>query len=163
MSHYYHQGSLQLKPLGYVPHKISTYRNIQSLFICKFRSPFTLTWKEMSISRNPEVSSHPRWCTCEFVYPIWKFPTCVMALGLSCWSIRRRTSSGVGSSGFLVLPLPPRSHLTLGTSPKVSVLFITHRTKSWVSSAELSSFRSLPIQIQSPLHLISVALCFRNS
>lgn len=139
MSCYYHQGSLQLKPLGYVTHNISTYHNIQSLFICKFRPPLTLNWKEMSISRNPEVSSHPRWCTCEFVCPIWKFPMCVMPLGLSCWSLRKRTSSGVGRSGFIVLPLPPRSHLTLGTSPNVSVLFITHwSTGQFCRSVKLS-------------------------
>lgn len=57
MFYFYHQGSFQLKSLGYVTCKISIYHNIQSLLICKF----TPNWKE--VSRKPGISSPSQWGT----------------------------------------------------------------------------------------------------
>lgn len=63
MFYFYHPGSFQLKTLGYGTHKINTLHYIQSLLVCKFRSPFTPNWKKMSIPRNTGVPSHSHWCT----------------------------------------------------------------------------------------------------
>lgn len=137
MFYFYHQGSFQLKPLGYVTCKISIYHNIQSLLICHniqslLICKFTPNWKE--VSRKPGISSPSQWGTRSI---------CVSHLEVSKkekkkvsnvdnvllgWSVSGVHQFRNQEVWVLSLSSATRnwSHLTLGELPNVSVMFITH-------------------------------------